>query len=126
MCYGLGIGLLGSFAGDGWHRTRYGEWVHMGLLEGIALGGVLGLLGGIVLFIRNELRGPPYVRAPEQTPQFPPSYVEGILAVEPTAPLSDRRKMAQHLLKRSTRTGQPLPQELVAFVERANADPRLT
>ena len=127
QCYFLGLGMMEAFANDGWLRSRRtGSWMRTSLAEGLLLGAILGLVAGVAFFIRNERRGPPFARAVERQVEFPPSYITEILAAEAVAPPADRRKMAGFLTERARKTGQSLPPELAAFVERTRGEDQAT
>jgi hypothetical protein len=129
--YGTTGGLAVALAGDGWHRSRgvLPVYTHTSVPEGLIGGAALGLLVGVVLFLGAEHRGgrpmfdDPFAEVP-LGPAFPPEYVQDVLDFEPRAPRVECVQMARSMRRVSRRTGEPLPPELAAFVERHDSGRR--
>jgi hypothetical protein len=124
LCYTLAGGVAAALAGDGWHRSRWSPaYSRTTMREGLIGGVVVGLIVGVALFVLGERRGgvpmfdDPFDDAP-LGPAFPPDYVRDVLDLEPRTPKVECVQMARSMRRISRRTGEPLPPELAAFVER--------
>jgi hypothetical protein len=130
LCFGLGVGVMGALWDGGWHRVRGPGYYYNSrttLEEGLVIGLVLGLIAGGMFFLQSERKGGQlFLDDGPAMPEFPPEYVQEVLAAEPRASTREKANTARFLQKRSRKTGQPLPPELVAFVERNTASRGLT
>jgi hypothetical protein len=120
LSYGLGIGAMMAFYNDGWHRgPGYTYETRSTLPESLVLGAIIGLVAGIFLFFQGERKrkvSPELENGIES--EFPADYVAEIVAAEATASVEERQQMAAHVQSRAAKSGQPLPEELIDFVER--------
>jgi H+/Cl- antiporter ClcA len=123
LFYGLGMGAMLAFYSEGWHRSPgHAYETRSSLSESLVLGGAIGLVAGAFLFLQSERRRKSSSEPDSQNDsEFPSDYVAAIIDAEANASVAERQQMAAYLQQRATKSGEPLPQELEAFVKRNNA-----